>query len=160
MNQIMTTSNEPHPNFDPCGDTSPDGCFSCPNSGECFPQESPYEVKEVVGAYVTFHLDSGEVNVLSLDEFLENIGVFEDDEDDDEVERSIQGSLLEDLVNLIQIFQIELPMRLTLLEGQLAEIDLVAGQYHLSSPEDLDDLRHLENLMSTERWGEEYEPWD
>lgn len=83
----MKSDNESHQNtFDPCGDTPPGGCSSCPNNSQCFPQEfaRPFldeaRATTVVEAYVTFLLEDGEVFIMGLEEFLENSGYFDEDE--------------------------------------------------------------------------------
>lgn len=74
MDTNQTPNNNTNPAFDPCGDTSPGGCAECPMVTECIPGDEAVVVDE---AYITFHLSSGETDIVPLNEFMEMLDASE-----------------------------------------------------------------------------------
>ena len=152
----MTSDNESQKNpFDPCGETSPDGCASCPNNTECYPHEHfPQEVSPfvqdfephhvVVEAYITFHMENGEVNVMGLEEFLENSGYFDDPEG---------WPPLEDLIAHLRPFGLETPLTITDQSENVVEIDWVGKRLEIGTPQQINDLRNVERMIRSEDLG-------
>lgn len=146
------TSNQ-HP-FDPCGEVSPDGCASCPNNSECYPDERfPQEISPfvqdfephhvVAEAYINFHLESGEVHVMGLEEFLENSGYFDDPEDPS----------LDDVVASLRSLGLETPLTITDRSENVVEIDWVGKRLEIGTPQQIDDLRNVERMIRAEDLG-------
>lgn len=148
----MSSEKESNENpFDPCGETSPDGCSACPNNSECYPDLDFREIsnfgdvdpdKIVLEAWVTFQLENGETLVMDLDTFLENTGFF--------VEDDLRHSL-----DPIYKRGLSHPMTITDGDGNSVEIDHIGSRLELGTPQELEDLRNVEQMIRTENLGDD-----
>lgn len=150
-------------NFDPCGDTSPNGCSECPMNGECYPDEGGDRFVSVDEAFVVFRLSNGEAEIMALEEFLDTQGLLDDEFDgiDDDPDVLSDPHYL-----LAEIQRLGVVGRVT--------IDTPNGQTYIFEKskkptwtvyrDETDDeaIRELDRLMSQEHFStfEEYEQWD
>lgn len=167
MNNEKNHSEQYPPNFEPCGVDSPSGCSGCPQESECYPES---EIAEVVTATAVFVLDNGHTEAMPLTEVLylydthtpgrlfDHIDVLFDEYLDGS-ERS-DGIDVEDLLEMLERFEVQLPVIVNNPDGEPVEVDRIGGIWHIGEHQDLEALRHLDQMMSEENWGETYDKWD
>lgn len=142
-------------NFDPCFGDSLSGCSTCAHREDCFTTGLCDDVPEVVSAVVIFTHADGFSSMHQLERVLEDFA------EDHGI--SVDGDLCKSfdrLIDFLEEYEVALPVTVTDPDGDRVQVDRIGGSWHIGTEQDLEALRHLEELMTQERWGEEYFPWD
>lgn len=164
MNYFHLNKEQYPPNFEPCGVDSPSGCSGCPQESECYPEA---ELPEVVTATAVFVLDNGTTEAIPLTEVLYRYDTYKPGPAFDFVDSTFEEYLeggdgidVEDLLEMLERFEVQLPVVVNDPDGDPVEVDFIGGVWHIGEHQDLESLRHLEQMMSEETWGETYDKWD
>lgn len=164
MNNEEKNTHKYPPNFEPCGVDTSTGCSGCPQETECYPEA---ELAEVVTATAVFVLENGMTEALPLTEVLYRYDThkpgpaydFIDTIFEDYLEGS-DGIDVEDLLEMLERFEVQLPVVVNNPDGEPVEVDRIGGIWHIGDHQDLEALRHLDQMMSEENWGETWDKWD
>ena len=165
MNNFQKTPHQYPSNFEPCGVDSPSGCSGCPQESECYPEA---ELPEGVTATAVFVLDNGTTEAIPLTEVLYRYDSFKADKNVFDIVDTVfedylgggDGIDVDDLLEMLERFDVELPVTVLNPDGDPVEVDRIGGVWHIGEHQDLESLRHLEQMMSEENWGETYDKWD
>ena len=164
MNNQNENTNQYPPNFEPCGVDSPSGCSGCPQESECYPEA---ELAEVVTATAVFVLENGMTEAIPLTEVLYRYDTYKPGPAFDFVDTIFEDYLegsdgldVEDLLEMLERFEVQLPVVVNNPDGDPVEVDRIGGIWHIGDHQDLEALRHLDQMMSEENWGETWDKWD